>query len=55
VLKKSVLSTEDMKNILIGVQSLSAICFSNADAVISKLQELFQMQNIEMPAYETYF
>lgn len=47
VLKKSVLSQEDMQNILMGVQSLSAICFPSADAVSSKLQALFQMQNAD--------
>ena len=34
----------DMQNILIGVQSLSAACLPEADAVIAKLQAIFQMQ-----------
>ena len=44
VLKQALLSKEDMQNILIGVQSLSAACLPEADAVIAKLQAIFQMQ-----------
>jgi len=45
VLKRSILSKEDMEDILMGVQSLSAVGFSGSDTVISKLQALFQMRN----------
>lgn len=44
VLKQALLSKEDMQNILIGLQSLSAACLPEADAVIAKLQAIFQMQ-----------
>lgn len=44
VLKQALLSKEDMQNILIGVQSLPAACLPETDAVIAKLQAIFQMQ-----------
>ena len=45
VLKKSVLSNEDMQNILTGVQSLSAAGVPQSDDCLSKLQGLFQIQD----------
>ncbi len=45
VLKKSVLSSEDMQNILAGVQSLSAVGFDQSDDCLTKLRGLFQVQD----------
>lgn len=47
VLEKSVLSKEDMQNILTGVQSLSAVCFPDTDSILSKLQALFQISGTD--------
>lgn len=45
VLKKSILSKEDMQNILIGLQSLSAVGFSESNTILAKLQALFEMND----------
>lgn len=42
-IEKSILSKEDMQNILMSVQSMSALDFPETDSVITKLQALFQM------------
>ena len=47
VLKRSLLSKEDMQNILMGVQSLSAVGFSQQEDCLAKLQGLFQMQDTD--------
>ena len=43
VLKKSLLSEQEMQDILIGVQSLSAVPYPNTDGVMSKLKATFRM------------
>lgn len=43
VLKKSLLSEQEMQDILIGVQSLSAVQYPDTDGVMSKLKATFQM------------
>ena len=45
VLQKSLLSKEDMQNILMGIQSLSAVGFSQQDDCLDKLRGLFQIQD----------
>lgn len=47
VLKKSLLSKEDMQNILMGIQSLSAVGFSKQDECLDKLRGLFQIQDTD--------
>ncbi len=47
VLKKSLLSKEDMQNILMGIQSLSAVGFSQQDECLDKLRGLFQIQDTD--------
>lgn len=44
VLKKSLLSKEEMRDILMGLQSLSTVSFSEPKDMLSKLQALFQLQ-----------
>ncbi len=43
VLKKSLLSEQEMQDILIGVQSLSAVQYPDTDGVMSKLKATFQI------------
>lgn len=43
VLKKSLLSEQEMQDILIGVQSLSAVQYPDMDGVMSKLKATFQI------------
>ena len=43
VLKKSLLSEQEMQDILIGVQSLSAVKYPDTDGVMSKLKATFQI------------
>lgn len=43
VLKKSLLSENDIQSILMGIESFSSISFSSSDEVISKLQALFHV------------
>lgn len=47
VLKNSLLSKEDMQNILMGVQSLSAVGFSQQEDSLAKLRGLFQIQETD--------
>lgn len=47
VLKNSLLSKEDMQNILMGVQSLSTVGFSQQEDFLAKLRGLFQMQETD--------
>lgn len=47
VLRKSLLSKEDMQNILMGVQSLSAVGFSQQEDCLAKLRGIFRMQETD--------